>query len=35
MAGEPIESDLPLSEEVVQAVVPYPEDATFVFAWSG
>jgi hypothetical protein len=26
MASEPIESDLPLPEEVVQAAVPYPED---------
>lgn len=31
MAGEPIESDLPLPEEVVQAAVPYPEEAKPVF----
>jgi len=31
MASEPIESDLPLPEEVLQAAVPYPEDAKPVF----
>lgn len=31
MASEPIESDLPLPEEVIQAAVPYPEDAKPVF----
>jgi hypothetical protein len=31
MASEPIESDLPLPAEVIQAAVPYPEDAKPVF----
>jgi len=31
MASEPIESDLPLPEEVVQASMPYPENAKPVF----
>ena len=31
MASEPIESDLPLPDEVIQAAVPYPEDAKPVF----
>ena len=31
MASEPIESDLPLPNEVIQAAVPYPEDAKPVF----
>jgi hypothetical protein len=31
MASEPIESDLPLPEEVIQAAVPYPEDGKPVF----
>jgi hypothetical protein len=31
MASEPIESDLPLPEEVVQAAVPYPKDDKPVF----
>jgi hypothetical protein len=31
MASEPIESDLPLPEEVVQAAVPYPESNKPVF----
>ena len=31
MASEPIESDLPLPEEVVRAAVPYPEDTKPVF----
>jgi hypothetical protein len=31
MASEPIESDLPLPDEVVEAAVPYPEDAKPVF----
>jgi hypothetical protein len=31
MASEPIESDLPLPEEVVQAAVPYPQNAKPVF----
>jgi hypothetical protein len=31
MASEPIESDLPLPDEVIQAAVPYAEDAKPVF----
>ena len=31
MASEPIESDLPLTAEVIRAAVPYPEDAKPVF----
>jgi hypothetical protein len=31
MAGEPVESDLPLPQEVIQAAVPYPEDSKPVF----
>jgi hypothetical protein len=31
MASEPIESDLPLPDEVIQAAVPYPENAKPVF----
>ena len=31
MASEPIESDLPLPDEVIQAAVPYPENANPVF----
>jgi hypothetical protein len=31
MVGEPVESDLPLPKEVIQAAVPYPEDAKPVF----
>jgi hypothetical protein len=31
MASEPIESELPLPAEVIQAAVPYPEDAKPVF----
>jgi hypothetical protein len=31
MASEPIESDLPLPDEVIQAAVPYPENGTPVF----
>jgi hypothetical protein len=31
MASEPIESDLPLPEDVIQAAVPYPEDDKPVF----
>ena len=31
MASEPIESDLPLPNEVIQAAVPYPENAKPVF----
>jgi hypothetical protein len=31
MASEPIESDLPLPDEAIQAAVPYPEDAKPVF----
>lgn len=31
MASEPIESDLRLSDEAIQAAVPYPEDAKPVF----
>jgi hypothetical protein len=31
MASEPIESELPLPQDVIQAAVPYPEDAKPVF----
>lgn len=31
MASEPIESDLPLPDEVIRAAVPYPDDAKPVF----
>lgn len=31
MASEPIESDLPIPDEVAQAAVPYPDDAKPVF----
>ena len=31
MVGEPIETDLPLPEDVIQAAVPYPENAKPVF----
>ena len=31
MAGEPVESDLPLPQEVIQAAVPYPKDSKPVF----
>ena len=31
MASEPIESDLPLPEKVVQVAVPYPDDAKPAF----
>ena len=31
MVGEPVESDLPLPKEVIQAAVPYPEDSKPVF----
>lgn len=31
MANTPIESDLPMPEEVIQAAAPYPKDAKPVF----